>query len=131
MKKLISTVLVIMAVTFGLTACSDGSGNTPENLTGDWTWTKDGINFEAMVTETEIEIYLTLDETRGLYWRGTFETSLAPDSTYTSKGDLEALEASLYGSLDSTKEFTYEDGRLVYEFGIMGTSTEVWLEKVG
>jgi len=128
MKKWLIAATVAVAVAVGLSGCGGGSPE-PQDVTGTWQYSKDGIGFEATVTEDNIEIELTLDDTTGLYWTGTFESSLTEGQKVVSKADTEALDASLYGSGDSTKEFTYEDGHLTYKFEIMGTTTKIYLNK--
>lgn len=139
MKKYLFALFAATALV--LTGCAGPSPVTPgetivtedttTNLTGDWGYSSDTFSFEAEVAADEITIYILLDEgtSKGLYWTGTFLEEVKDGDTILSKADVDALASSLYGSGDEEKKFTFTDGKLVYEFSIMGTTTTVQLEK--
>lgn len=128
MKKWFIAATVAVAVMAGLTACG-GASSEPQDVTGTWSYNKDSVGFEAQITGDQIEIILTLDDTSGLYWKGTFESPLTNGQLVKSTADTEALSASLYGSGSDVKEFTYTGGHLNFTFEIMGTTRTIELTK--
>jgi hypothetical protein len=82
-----------------------------------------------VVTNDAIVAYLTLDESRGLYWSGTFEESAVNGQDIVSDADVEALEASLFGSQSEAKTFIFTNGEIVFEFTIVGVTTDVKLQR--
>lgn len=138
MKKYLITLLAATALL--LAGCAGPSPVTPgsttaaedstTNLTGEWGYSGDTFKFDADVTSGKITVHILLDDdSKGLYWTGTFPESAKDGESITSKADTEALASSLYGSSDEEKTFKFEGGKLVYEFTIMGTLTKVSLEK--
>ncbi|WP_243386835.1 hypothetical protein [Bifidobacterium primatium] len=86
---------------------------------------------EATITADTIEINFVGTDTRSLYWKGTYEApTKAGDWKWTSKGDTAAMESSLLGSQDATKEFTYtkSDG-VSWQTTMMGTTITVKTQK--
>ena len=66
-------------------------------------------------------------DTKSLYWKGSYNApDKAGDWKWTSQGDTAAMQASLLGSQDATKDFTYTkaDG-VSWETTAMGTTTVV------
>lgn len=124
MRKLITGSIFVVLAVLMLAAC--GSSNTPTkaNETTVGTWKTDG--YEADITSSTITIYLVNQDTRGLYWKGTWSDG---SSTVTSTADKTALDSSLFGSQDSTKDFHVQGGKIEFEMGIMGTTRKINLEK--
>ncbi len=87
----------------------------------------------ALITENTIEIYWinTTEESRALYWSGSFEIPENPGErfTWTSQNDTTKTNTALLASSDTTKVFTYENGQIFYEVSAMGTTATVRLEK--
>jgi len=105
-----------------------------KSLLGEYHQTQSGLpkaNMTAVITENKIEIILTMADTTGLFWSGTFDTNSVTSQPFstTSYGDLKLLDASMYGSSEKTKKFFYDYGDLSYQFSIMGVSTTVHLSK--
>src|SRR6478609_2361577 len=67
-------VTVIAVGLLLLTACNITGGSAPKSLAGSW---KDGT-FTATVDATSIEVYWTSDDTKSLYWVGTFDGNKKP-----------------------------------------------------
>lgn len=127
-KRSIAALLIPVALI--LAGCSAAPSSTePTDLTGDWSYSKDSVAFEATVEGDVIEVYLTLDDTEGLYWTGTFQEEAVDGEVISSTADTDALDASLYGSMDGSKDFIFKNGELTYEFTILGTVTEVVLKR--
>jgi hypothetical protein len=133
-----SFAILLSATTLALAGCSSMPGSMPASsasstesttLTGEWSYAKDSMAFDAEVAGDMINIYLTLDESRGLYWAGTFEEAAVDGQIVASNADTAALEASLYGSQSDTKEFTFRNGQIEFEFTIMGVVTEIGLTR--
>lgn len=108
-------------------------------VTGEYHQTKGmpGTTMSATVTDGKIKVVLLLDsgeegdsDASGTYWVGSFDTSNTSDSfTVISKADTKTLDASLLGSRDDTKTFTYKNGDLSFDFTMMGTTTTVHMTK--
>lgn len=100
------------------------------NIAGDWHNDGPDFSFEAVITEDNIEIYLlTPDGQKGLYWTGTFEYQVSEGQAIISTADTEALDASLFGSGDDEKIFSYSDETISYEFTIASTTMEIVLSR--
>ena len=152
MKKAIALLVAAMLLT-GLSACggsttadapakSDGTSKTetnkeepkpqPADLTGTWKQTNSGSTdswMEAEITADTITVQWVSDngDTKSLYWKGSYNApDKAGDWKWTSQGDTAAMQASLLGSQDATKDFTYTkaDG-VSWETTAMGTTTVV------
>ena len=104
----------------------------PADLTGTWKQTNSGSDdswMEAEITADTITIQWVSDngDTKSLYWKGSYNApDKAGDWKWTSQGDTAAMQASLLGSQDATKDFTYTkaDG-VSWETTAMGTTTVV------
>ena len=86
MKKAIAAIIALALCGCALTACSgkgEEKGTVPD-LTGSWieTNTDSDAKMSAEITSDTIEVYWSADETRALYWSGTY---VAPTKagTYT------------------------------------------------
>lgn len=128
---LFALALMIVIAIFGsmLVGCSSATP-VDTNVTGDWVYSEDGVTFTGTVSdEGNLTLYLDLDGSQALYWKGTFPTEMEDGASTVSDGDVEALSGSLFGSLDATKEFAYTDGHLTFEFGMMGVTKDVELHR--
>ena len=85
----------------------------PADLTGTWKQTNSGSTdswMEAEITADTITVQWVSDngDTKSLYWKGSYNApDKAGDWKWTSQGDTAAMQASLLGSQDATKDFTY------------------------
>jgi len=106
------------------------------DLTGNWKQTN-SLDPDAYQAATIDEDSITINwvtnsgDTTSLYWVGTFKASgTSTDShSWTSKRDHKATDSAILASGDDTKKFTFKDGEISYEAGIMGTTTTVRLHK--
>ena len=104
----------------------------PADLTGTWKQTNSGSTdswMEAEITADTITVQWVSDngDTKSLYWKGSYNApDKAGDWKWTSQGDTAAMQASLLGSQDATKDFTYAEADGVgWETAAMGTTTVV------
>ena len=133
---------LIMAVISALMLCAcGGTSRTPEpepaakklNLVGDWKEDTDNSSyFYAIIAGNTIEIYIQSDNTRSLYWAGSYAEPAEPAKTYSwvSENDFTKTRSAMMASGDETKEFTYEDGVLSFYSKIMGVEATRKLKKV-
>lgn len=102
-------------------------------LDGEWrSETKDGTTMVAVITGNHIQMTLDSEDLSSLYWKGTFPESgdaATEGMTITSEADTEALAQSITGSQAESKDFTYEDGTLDFEFTVLGSTRTVHLKK--
>ena len=115
-------------------AAASNISTASNSLQGEYHQTQSGLPkaiMSAVITENKIEITLTMQDTTGLFWSGTFDTDAVTSKPFktTSFGDQKLLDASMYGSSEKTKEFSYDNGDLSYQFSIMGVFTTVHLSK--
>lgn len=146
MKKTVFCLMVFSLI-FAFTACG-GSGNSDKSsekseqpkkldLAGDWKQSNSGSDESyqiATIQNDVIEIfwYSEEDETKALYWSGTY---IAPEDAtepyiWNSENDKEKTDGALMASGDDTKTFTYENGEISYEVSALGITQTVRLEKV-
>ena len=102
----------------------------PADLTGTWKQTNPNSSdtwMEATVSDGVIEIDWVTQDSRSLYWKGTYEApTKAGDWKWTSQGDTAAMEQSLLGSQDATKDFTYTKANgISWQASAMGVTTTV------
>jgi hypothetical protein len=128
--RILATLIAPLALVLAGCAATPSS-TVPTELTGDWSASSSSSSstFDAVVTNDAIVVYLTLDESRGLYWSGTFEESAVNGQDIVSDADVEALEASLFGSQSEAKTFIFTNGEIVFEFTIVGVTTDVKLQR--
>lgn len=71
------------------------------------------------------------DESRSIYWIGTFPIPETADDTYawTSVRDQEATASALLAAQVDSKDFVYENGEIVYEMTALGTTRTIRLER--
>lgn len=138
MKKLLALILtVVMGISFA--ACGNKEPDVPAepaDLVGDWVQVNSNSTDSyhiAVITDNEIEIYWysEADETKSLYWAGSFTAPTTADEPYTweSANNTEKTEMALLASSDPSKTFTYEDGQIKYEASALGTTQTIKLEK--
>ena len=136
MKKALSLFLCAILL-LSLTACGGKKSKEPADLTGQWkqsnSSSKDSY-MTATISGDTIEIYWTseTDDSKSLYWAGTFTDPTTADEPYvwTSENDHSKTDTALLASMDDTKEFTYQKGVISYSASALGTTTTVKLEKV-
>lgn len=116
---------IIIALFLGILALSGCSSEPPTATSTAGSYESSDGKFVAEVTKDQIEINIVSEDSRSLYWSGTW----ASGETVTSKADVKKLESSLLGSTSKTKEFEVNDGEIQFEFSILGTTTDVSLEK--
>jgi hypothetical protein len=126
--------MFVFAVLAFLTSC----GSTPQakipeaapaSLVGHWTQVRGmpGDTMVADITNDKITIQMTLGNSTGLYWVGTFDPTKAAAGSIVSVGDTDAMSTQLFASNEKTKTFFYKDGGLSYGFSMMGVSSTVYL----
>lgn len=123
MFKKILALLGVLTFSFSLAAC--GGDSEPTDLTGTWMTTGD-TKMAAVVTSDQITINITDgDGLEALYWVGTFDSTKAGNQT--SQADTEQLEASLFGSGDSKKDFKASNDSITFKFTAMGVTQDLKL----
>lgn len=145
MKKTVFCLLVF-SLLFSFTSCgsstsSDKSSEKSEqpkkfDLAGDWKQSNSGSDESyqiATIQDNTIEIfwYSEDDETKALYWSGTYAAPEDATEPYiwNSENDKEKTDGALMASGDDTKTFTYEDGEISYEVSALGITQTVRLQK--
>ncbi len=144
MKKRIFAMLLTTMAALTITACGGDNSATKEEvpaqppvLTGEWKQVNSNSEdtyHVAVIQDDTIEINWVMeeDDTKALYWAGTFVAPETADEPYTwdSENDKEKTDMALLASGDETKTFTYENGQLSYDASMMGVTQTVKLEKV-
>lgn len=146
-RKILISVLVTAAlavVAYVLTGAfvSDATPGSASNriITGEYHQVEGprGMTFTAVITHGKIQIDQKMEggegdsDYHGVYWSGTFDTDNTSGSfTVVSTANKKKQDASLLGSLDSKKKFTYKDGDLSFPFsmGLLGIDTTIHLSK--
>jgi hypothetical protein len=128
-KKIVLLLAVVV-----LSACGSGSSEPTKTATSfswDGTWETDPAFMEATIQGPLIEISIVTDDSTSLYWKGSWpdKAKASDGAKLESKADVEALEASLMGSMDESKTFTYVDGKLEFKFRMLGTTKTVRLKR--
>ena len=78
----------------------------------------------------EIDWITEADDTRALYWAGTYEAPTAAGAfDWDSQNDTAKTETALLASSDPTKTFSYNDGIISYEVTVLGVTKTVELER--
>lgn len=151
-KKLIFSSGVL-ALSLALTGCAGGvatdspnptsgqkpAATTPDvpksyNLDGAWKAPEGGPKQTAVIKDGVITINWETEDTKALYWAGSFPTSVSPDQLkFESNNDVTQTENAILASSDPTKEFTYDPakGTISYSTSALGVTTTVHLSKVG
>jgi hypothetical protein len=119
MRKLGLLVLVL-----ALFACS--SDPEPVSLDGGWSSKSDDPHtMTASILDGVMEIYFYDDGVHMLYWIGSVPETVEDGETFLSQGDVEEMEYAILASELEEKEFTYEDGTIVYRQGLLGVEWTV------
>lgn len=143
MKKILAFLVAAVIFTF-LTACSSstpgqghaarpvvavGSLNKEAPVSWNGTWKAEGMS--AVISDNLITISIVDKDTSSLYWQGDWDSSKpATDGTdMVSIGDVAAMNASMLGSQDDKKAFSFEDDELKFSFSMMGTTKLIRLKK--
>lgn len=109
---------------------SYADSNVEEVLVLDGTWeSKSDPSFKALIKNGTIEVNIISDNTASLYWKGTFEWTPGKESI-VSIADKAALDGSLLGSLADDKTFLYKGDNLIFDVGMLGTTTTITMEKI-
>lgn len=117
--KTILAVIMLTIVT--LSGCSN-TEEAPTTTVGTYSDDK----FRAVVEGDVIVIEILADDTKMLYWQGTWDDG---ETKVVSAADRDALDASLMGSGADEKEFTVDGDSLEFEFQALGSKTNVSLDK--
>lgn len=133
MKRLFMAFL-LFTMLLGVTGCSNTELKEADPLVLEGTWVYDGdISHKAVITDETIEIYWVSEDSKSLYWAGSFTApenlTVEDEYKWISNNDFEKTNKALLASSDDTKEFTYSDGIISYEASAMGTTTNVKLTK--
>lgn len=126
MYRKLFAAIAVLALAISVSSCS--SSNASESMSFAGTWTNADDTMSATISDSNIEIFLVGQDAKVLYWKGTFP-KLATGDDIVSEADREALDASIAGSQDSTKDFHYEDGKLSFSMSMMGVTKTVELER--
>ena len=124
-------ILAIALAIITLKACG-GKSEATSDLSGTWTSEKSGNSYqEAIITDNYIEINWITDDSKSLYWAGSY---ISPESaiteySWTSENDKDKTGSALLASGDDAKVFTYKDGSISYEVSAMGITTTMKLTK--
>lgn len=118
---------------------SDAGTKKPSvaTLVGDWRQveTDNGIIMRASVNDNNtIQINMDTRDSSGIYWMGSFPSDRDASGNFktVSLADPDAqkwMAKSLFGSQDSKKAFTYENGEITFKFTILDTTSTVHLVK--
>lgn len=120
-------VLITLVLTLALSACGGSSSTGPSSLSG--TWKSDSPSMTAHISNNQIEIDIVSDGSSALYWKGTMPQTASDGSQFVSAGDTKAMDSALLASTLHTKKFTYKDGKLIFQWSILGTTRTVELEQ--
>jgi hypothetical protein len=126
---------IVVLGTFWINSQAAGSSGKKVDLLGQWEQTNrldNGLIFEASVQANSIQVNVhTREDEHHIYWMGTFNpyNVSSDNSDVTSIADPDAQAKSIFGSLDSKKTFTYNNGDLSFQFEMMGTVSTIHLSK--
>lgn len=138
MKKITKALSVAVLGVSLLASCTRNvDGETKEtkipDLTGSWVEVSDaGTIMTADVSGDTIEIYWTYteDDTKALYWSGSFEAPTSSGTyTWDSVNYHEKTDHALMASGDDTKSFTYAEEQITFDVTALGVTKTVHLEK--
>lgn len=122
---------VCAALFFAMAGCSTPVTVKQDDANGSYVSSGSDTQFGAVIDKGVITVNIEGDGASALYWKGSF---VVPDNNGSkfvvqSAADTEALKASMLGSTDPTKDFTYDGGKLTFSFGMMGVTKTVELKK--
>lgn len=92
----------------------------PLDLSGQWKQVNsdsEEMYLGAVISGNTIEIYNVYDDnSRQLYWSGSFSTPDVVEGPYlwSSRNNIEKTNLSLLASRDNTKEFIFEDDKIIF-----------------
>lgn len=123
--------VIFAAVFFTMAGCSAPVIVKQDDTNGSYVSSGSDTQFGAVIDKGVITVNIDGDGASALYWKGTF---VVPDNNGSkfvvqSAADTEALKVSMLGSTDPAKDFTYDGGKLMFSFGMMGVTTSVTLVK--
>lgn len=107
----------------------------PADLVGEWVQSNsasaDSYQGATIAADTiEINWISETDDTRALYWAGTYEAPTATGAfEWTSQNDTAKTDSAMLASSDPTKTFSYNDDVISYEVTAMGVTKTVELER--
>lgn len=118
------------------TETETGTPAEPLDLTGNWKQVNSN-SADSYQQATIAGDVITIDwvneaeSTTAIYWIGSYQapTEDTDSFTWTSVGDVAAMENALLASQSETKDFAYEDGKLMYELTALGVTMTVQMEK--
>ena len=140
-RAIFTTLILCLALALFATACNGSpegaiaeDTSQPIDLTGTWKTSKDEtFDMKATISDNFITVEMTTEDLSALYWKGTFpvpeDASEGDKLSIRSVADTEALQASLLGSQDSVKKFTYSDHAIKFPFTIAGMKAHIVLTK--
>lgn len=138
LKQFLIAVVVTIAFLF-VTACggpapTSSSSEQGVSLSGHWTMADSSDpSFQIVgdITDSTVKLTWKSDDISGLYWKGSFNApkSVSDGTVILSRGDTKAMDASILGSTSKTKEFTYDDGQLSFDFTLQGITKTIHLEQ--
>ncbi len=110
------------------------NNTVPPDLYGEWREAGDAESFHGIyINGDTIEIYWVSDGglSRSLYWVGSFTPPTDGTEPYSweSVSDTTQASAAVVASGESTKTFTYENGKLTYSASVLGVTTNLEAEK--
>lgn len=100
------------------------------DLSGNWEQEGKGNSYQAgYILGEEIEIYWITDDSKSLYWSGSYEapTEKTDSFSWESKNNKEKTNKALLASMDDSKTFTYENGKISYQVSVQGVTQTVKL----
>ncbi|MGP6173643.1 hypothetical protein [Corynebacterium sp. A21] len=107
-----------------------------EDLSG--VWVQKGTSgednwMEAVIDQDTISIDWVSGggDTHAIYWIGTFDSELGGNgASFLSERDIEATAGAWLASMDTSKEFSFENGELSFSRSVMGITTTIRMEKL-
>lgn len=109
------------------TASANESEEIPD-LSGNWEQEGKGESYQAgYISDDVIEIYWITDDSKALYWSGSYEAPTVKTDSFSweSKSDKEKTSTALLASLDDSKIFTYDSGKISYEVTVQGVTQTI------
>ena len=113
-------LIIALCFPFLLTACGQEQPEGPVR----GTYVDSDEKFEAEISDDQIVIYILGDDSKHLYWDGTWSDG----EVVNSEADTKKLKGSLLGSGSKTKEFDINDGEVSFDFSALGSTTNITLE---
>lgn len=136
MRGFIATVLVVVFCVFGFFALTGrpmpdlglgkfvGNAEESTDLTGKWTTRDTNPRMTAEIVDDKITVNMISPEAHLIYWYGSY-TEPTHGSFVSNAIKLDILVLSTL----STKEFSYEDGKISFRMTISGVTKNVVMER--